>query len=151
MKVSLLNKLVMAFTLKKGIYLPYNFFYTCNTVEVDFLNLGTNGITESVTCGKGKNNRLTVAVPVHSGRRAVISNVDTVERVARPGLRHQRAVRGALPVVQRAVKLPDDQVQVTWGLDDVGAILRRTFEPSDTEREMANLVTEAIMSASSET
>ena len=71
MKVSLLNKLVMTFTLKKGIYLPYNFFYTCNTVEVDFLNLGTNGITESVTCGKGKNNRLTVAVPVHSGRRAL--------------------------------------------------------------------------------
>ena len=112
------------------------------------MNLGTNGITESVTCGKGKNNGLTVAVPVHSDRRAVISNVDTVERVARPGLRHQRAVRGALPVEQRAVTLPDDQVQVTWGLDDVGAILRRTFEPSDTEREMANLVNQALIKAS---
>ena len=142
MKVSLLNKLVMTFTLKKGIYLPYNFFYTCNTVEVDFLNLGTNGITESVTCGKGKNNRLTVAVPVHSGRLAptVRSNVDTVERVVLPGLRHQRAVRGALPVEQRAVVFPYDQVQVTWGLDDIGALLRKTFEPSDTEREMANLL-----------
>ena len=113
--------------------------------------MGTNGIIQRVTCGKGKNNGLTVAVPVHSGRLAVRSNVDTVERVARPGLRHQRAVRGALPVEQRAFRFPDDQVQVTWGLDDVGAILRRTFEPSDTEREMANLVTEAIMSASSET
>ena len=113
------------------------------------MKLGTNGITESVTCGKGKNNGLTVAVPVHSGRRAVASNVDTVERVARPGLRHQRAVRGALPVAQLVVCLPD-QVQVTWGLDDVGAILRRTFEPSDTEREMANLVTEARMGASDE-
>ena len=80
--------------------------------------MGTNGITESVTCGKGKNNGPTVAVPVRHGRRIVISHVDTVERVARPGLRHQRAVRGALPVVQRAVTpLPDDQVQVTWGLD----------------------------------
>ena len=113
--------------------------------------MGTNGITESVTCGKGKNNGLTIAVPVHSGWKAVRSNVDKVERVALPGLRHQRAVRGALPVVQVAISIPDDQVQVTWGLDDVGAILRRTFEPSDTEREMANLVTEAIMSASSET
>ena len=111
--------------------------------------MGTNGITESVTCGKGKNNGLTVAVPVHSGRRAVGGRWGhTVERVARPGLRHQRAVRGALPVVQRAVRFPDDQVQVTWGLDDVGAILRRTFEPSDTAREMANLVSKAIMSAS---
>ena len=36
MKGSLLNKLVMTFTLGKGIYLSYNFFYTCNTVEVDF-------------------------------------------------------------------------------------------------------------------
>ena len=73
--------------------------------------------------------------------------VDIVERVARPGLRHQRAVRGALQVEQHAI-IPDDQVQVTWGLDDVGAILRRTFEPSDTEREMANLVNQAVMSAS---
>ena len=109
--------------------------------------MGTNGITESVTCGKGKNNGLTVAVPVHSGRRDEVSTEYTVERVARPGLRHQRAVRGAFPVVQRAVSIPDNQVQVTWGLDDVGAILRRTFEPSDREREMANLVTEAILSA----
>ena len=94
---------------------------------------------------------MTIAVPIHSGWRAVKINVDKLERVALPGLRHQRAVRGALPVAQRADIIPDDQVQVTWGLDDVGAILRRTFEPSDTEREMANLVTEAIMSASSET
>jgi len=101
------------------------------------LKLGTNGITESVTYDEGKNNGLTVVVPVHSGRRAIFFSFDTVERVARPGLRHQRAVRGALPVVQRAAIFPDDQVQVTWGLDDVGAILRRTFEPSDTEREMA--------------
>ena len=38
MKVNLLNKLVMAFALKKAnpIYISYNFFYTCNTVEVDF-------------------------------------------------------------------------------------------------------------------
>ena len=113
--------------------------------------MGTNGMTDSVTCGKGKNNGLTVAVPVHSGRRAPGSNVHTGERVARPGLRHQRAVRGALPVEQLAGRIPDDQVQVTWGLDDVGAILRRTFEPSDTEREMANLVHQAIMSASQET
>ena len=110
--------------------------------------MGTNGITESVTCGNGKNNGLTVAVPVHSGRRAVVLNVDIVERVARPGLRHQRAVRGALPVEQRAMPLPDDEVQVTWGLDDVGAILRRIFAPSDTEREMANRVNQAVMSAS---
>ncbi len=82
---------------------------------------------------------------VRNGRLRI---VDTVERVARPGLRHQRAVRGALPVDQRAAKNPDDQVQVTWGLDDVGAILRRTFEPSDTEREMANLLNQAVMSAS---
>ena len=109
------------------------------------LNLGTNGIIESVTCGKGKNNGLTIAVPIHSEWRAVarrvpirVSNFDKVERVALPGLRHQRAVRGALPVAQRTGTLPDDQVQVTWGLDDVGAILRRTFEPSDTEREVAS-------------
>ena len=81
--------------------------------------MGTNGITESVTCGKGKNNGLTIAVPVHSGWKAVRSNVDKVERVALPGLRHQRAVRGALPVAQRTGTLPDDQVQVTWGLDDI--------------------------------
>ena len=112
--------------------------------------MGTNGIIQSVTCGKGKKNGLTVAVPVHSGRRRdvrVPANVDTVERVARPGLRHQRAVRGALPVEQRAVPMPEDQVQVTWGQDDVGAILRRTFEPSDAEREMANLANQATMSA----
>ena len=113
--------------------------------------MGTNGVIESATCGTGKNNGLTIAVPVHSIWRAALKNVDKDERVAVPGLRHQRAVRSALPVAQRAATLPDDQVQVTWGLDDVGAILRRTFEPSDTEREMANLVTEAIMSASSET
>ena len=35
MKVSLLNGLVMTFNLGK-IYISYNFFYTCNTVEVDF-------------------------------------------------------------------------------------------------------------------
>ena len=63
-------------------------------------------------------------------------------------MRHQRPVRSALPVEQRAITRPDDQVEVTWGLDDVGAILRRTFEPSDTEREMANLVNQAVMSAS---
>ena len=91
---------------------------------------------------------MTIAVPVHSECRASRSNVDKVERVALPGLRHQRAVRGALPVAQRAAILPDDQVQVTWGLDDVGAILRRTFEPSDTEREMANLVNQALIKES---
>ena len=87
--------------------------------------MGTNGIIQSVTCGKGKNNGLTVAVPVHSGRRAPLSNVDTVEGVARPGLRHQRAVRGALPVVQRAVRFPDDQVQVTWGPDDIRGLVHQ--------------------------
>ena len=92
-----------------------------------------------VTNLKGKNNGLTVAVPVHSGRRAVASliRVDTGERVARPGLRHQRAVRGALPVAQRAALLPGDQVQVTCGLNDIGAIMKKRF---DTEREMAKLV-----------
>ena len=74
---------------------------------------------------KGKNNRLTVAVPVRSDRRAVASNVDTGERVARPGLRHQRAVRGALPVVQRAISFADDQVQVTWGPDDIRGLVNQ--------------------------
>ena len=87
--------------------------------------MGTNGITESVTCGKGKNNGLTIAVPVHSGWRAVHSNVDKVERVALPGLRHQRAVRGALPVVQVAISIPDDQVQVTWGPDDIRGLVHQ--------------------------
>ena len=76
---------------------------------------------------KGKNNALTVAVPVRRGRRAVASNVDTGERVARPGLRHQRAVRGALPVVQRAISTlsPGDQVQVTWGPDDIRGLVHQ--------------------------
>ena len=84
--------------------------------------MGTNGVIESATCGTGKNNGLTIAVPVHSGWRGFHANVDKVERVVIPGLRHQRAVRGALPVAQRATSvpvvatLPDDQVQVTSGL-----------------------------------
>ena len=71
---------------------------------------------ESVTYGKGKNNGLTVAVPVRHGRRAVHSHVDPVERVL-AGVRDGDEVwpvRRALvdEEAERPVVLADDHVEV---------------------------------------
>ena len=126
MKVSLLSKFIVMFHLKKGNIVLTTFSTHVIRLKCIF-EFGYKWDYRKCNlsqCGKGKKNGLTVAVPVHSGRRDEVSTEYTVERVARPGLRHQRAVRGALPVGQRATVLrqgmyPGDQVQVTWGQDHI--------------------------------